>query len=183
MFLAHPIFWIIEENKPDTVRKRVKHQTGREWQEGKREQEWLPEQMTIWCTGLTLNSLLYGEFKNRLNEKSGLALWKTMRKYLLRAFKKCVLLNPLSNSFTKIFKISEKNSIWTIKFLMRKYFTKVVFLKNHYSPGWRGSVDWALDCEPKGHRFDSQPGLQARPPGGGMWEATIHWCFSLSPSL
>ena len=57
------------------------------------------------------------------------------------------------------------------------------------SPGWCGSVDWVLTCEPRGHWFDSQSGhmpwLQARSPVGGMWEATTHWCFSpsLSPSL
>ena len=41
----------------------------------------------------------------------------------------------------------------------------------------------------KGLRFDSQsghmPGLWARSPVGGTWEAMTHWCFSpsLSPSL
>ena len=53
------------------------------------------------------------------------------------------------------------------------------------SPGWCGSVDWVLACESKGHWFYSQaghmPGLQARSPVGGVWEATTHWCFS--PSL
>ena len=50
-------------------------------------------------------------------------------------------------------------------------------------------VDWVPACEPKGHQFNSQsghiPGLQARSPVGGAWEATAHWCFSpcLSPSL
>ena len=50
-------------------------------------------------------------------------------------------------------------------------------------------MDWALACEPKGCWFDFQsghmPGLQARSPVGGAWEATTHWCFpsSLSPSL
>ena len=56
-------------------------------------------------------------------------------------------------------------------------------------PGWCGSVDWVPACEPKGCWFDSQsghmPGLWARSPVGGTWEATMHWCFSpsLSPSL
>ena len=48
-------------------------------------------------------------------------------------------------------------------------------------PGWCGSVDWVLACEPKGYWFDSQsghmPGLQARSPFGGMQE-TINWCIS-----
>ena len=57
------------------------------------------------------------------------------------------------------------------------------------SPGWCGSVDWMLACEPKGHQFDPQsghmPGLWARSPVGGMWEATTYWCSSpsLSPSI
>ena len=56
--------------------------------------------------------------------------------------------------------------------------------KKHFSgPGWCGSVDWAR-CKPKGHWFNSRsghmPGLQARSPVGGMWEATTHWCFSPS---
>ena len=39
-------------------------------------------------------------------------------------------------------------------------------------PGWCGSVDWVLACEPKCHWLDSQsghvPGLQAGSPAGGM---------------
>ena len=53
------------------------------------------------------------------------------------------------------------------------------------SPVWCGSVDWVLACEPKGRWFNSQsghmPGLRARPPLGGVQEATTHWYFS--PSL
>ena len=54
---------------------------------------------------------------------------------------------------------------------------------------WCGSADWEPACEPKGGQFDPQsgrmPGLWARSPVGGAWEATTHWCFSpsLSPSL
>ena len=57
------------------------------------------------------------------------------------------------------------------------------------SPGWCSSVDWARACEAKGRRFDSQsghmPGLWTMLPVGDAWEATTHWCFSvsLSPSL
>ena len=55
------------------------------------------------------------------------------------------------------------------------------------SPGWCGSVDWALlACEPKGRQFDSQsghmPGLQARLPVGTL-ERQPHTDVSLSPSL
>ena len=55
-------------------------------------------------------------------------------------------------------------------------------LKTFYScPGWRGSVDWVLAYDSKGHWFDSQsghmPGLQARFPVGDVWEAT-NQCFS-----
>ena len=48
---------------------------------------------------------------------------------------------------------------------------------------------WAPAYEPNGHRFVSQsghrPGLWARFPVRGAWEATTHWCFShsLCPSL
>ena len=61
--------------------------------------------------------------------------------------------------------------------------------KKQWSPDWCGSVDWALACKPKGHRFESQsghkPGLRARSPAGGTQEATTHPCISpfLSPSL
>ena len=58
------------------------------------------------------------------------------------------------------------------------------------SPGWCGSVDQALACEPKGHWFDSQlghmPRLWARSPVRHMQDVSLsHPCFfpSLSPSL
>ena len=66
---------------------------------------------------------------------------------------------------------------------------KIKSFKRNMSPGWCGSVDWTLDWEAKGRWFNSQsghmPGLQARSPVRGAWEATIHWCYSpsLSPSL
>ena len=48
-------------------------------------------------------------------------------------------------------------------------------------PGWCGSVDWVLARDPKGLQFNSQsghmPGLQARSPVGGVWEAT-NQCLS-----
>ena len=49
-----------------------------------------------------------------------------------------------------------------------------------------------IECrpeKPKGHRFNTQsghmPGMWAKFPVWGAWEATTHWCFSpsLSPSL
>ena len=42
-----------------------------------------------------------------------------------------------------------------------------------FCPGWCGSVDWVPACEPKG----CMPGVQARSPVGGVWEAT-DWCIS-----
>ena len=55
------------------------------------------------------------------------------------------------------------------------YFTK------EGSTGWYGSVDWVLAYEPKGRWFYSQsghmPGLRARSPVEGVWEAA-DWCFS-----
>ena len=59
-------------------------------------------------------------------------------------------------------------------------------IPQNYKPcsGECGSVDWALACEPRGYWFDSQsghrPGFWARSPAGGAWEATTHWCFSLT---
>ena len=56
--------------------------------------------------------------------------------------------------------------------------------KKKKSLGWCGSVDWTWACKPKGCWCDSQsghmPGLQARSPVEGAWEATTHWCFSSS---
>ena len=64
---------------------------------------------------------------------------------------------------------------------------KEILFKSIYGPGWFGLLDWMPACEPRGHRFDSQsrhmPGLWDRPPVGGVWEATTHWCFSPSLSL
>ena len=55
-------------------------------------------------------------------------------------------------------------------------------------PGWCGSGDWALACEPKGCQFNSQsghrPGLWARSPLRGTQEATAHTLsFSLPSPL
>ena len=51
----------------------------------------------------------------------------------------------------------------------------------HNCPGWGGSVDWVLVCEPKGHQFDLQSGhmlgLWARSPVGDIREATSQ-CLS-----
>ena len=62
-----------------------------------------------------------------------------------------------------------------------------VFKEWSQGPGWCGSVDWVPACEARGHWFDSQsghvPGLQARSPVGGAWEATTHGCFFPSFSL
>ena len=66
------------------------------------------------------------------------------------------------------------------------YYIKIFY----YSPGWCGSVDSALACKPRGHRFDSQsghmPGLWARSPVEGAWgnHTLIFFSFSFSlPSL
>ena len=51
---------------------------------------------------------------------------------------------------------------------------------------WCGSVSWVPACKTKGHQFNTQSrhmlGLWAMSPVGGTREATIHWCFSPSPS-
>ena len=45
------------------------------------------------------------------------------------------------------------------------------------SPGWRGSVDGVLACEPMGHWFGSQsghmPGMQAKSPVGGTQDVSL----------
>ena len=68
-------------------------------------------------------------------------------------------------------------------FFMFIGYLDILFIKYIFSPGWCASLDWTLACEPKGHRFDSQPGhmpgLWARSPVGSSREATTHWCFSL----
>ena len=55
-------------------------------------------------------------------------------------------------------------------------------------PGWCGSVNWMLACEPKICRFKSQsghmPGLQARSPVGGIQEAAYRYIsYTLLVSL
>ena len=66
--------------------------------------------------------------------------------------------------------------------------------KKQISPGWCGSVDWALACKQKGRWFNSRsgymPGLRARSPGGGVQKGVphtnvslTHRCFSLSLPL
>ena len=65
-------------------------------------------------------------------------------------------------------------------------------LKERWSPGWCGSVDWVPACELKGRWFDSQPGRtpgsQARSPDEEKQPTYVslsHRCFSpfLSPFL
>ena len=65
------------------------------------------------------------------------------------------------------------------------FYVSLTFRNCLHNPGWCGSVDWVQACESKGHPFDSRsghmPGLWARFPVVGAWEATTHWCFSPSP--
>ena len=67
--------------------------------------------------------------------------------------------------------------------------SNLFIFKIYFSPGLCGSVDWALAWEPEGFWLNFQsghmPGLQARSPVGGTWEATTQWCFSpsVSPSF
>ena len=75
--------------------------------------------------------------------------------------------------------------------ILCSFFNWDVFLmfKEFFCSGCWCSVDWAPACKPKGLQFNSQsghmPGLHARSPIGGTWEAITHWCVSpsLSPSL
>ena len=73
---------------------------------------------------------------------------------------------------------------WSASLAIREMQIKITM-----SPGWGGSVDWVLVCEPNGCRFDSQSGhmieFWTRSLLGGTQEATTYSCFSssLSPSL
>ena len=64
-------------------------------------------------------------------------------------------------SFVFIFIVFIEGVLWI-------YYLKEI---ENFDPGWCGSVDWVLDCEPKGHQFNSQSGhmsgLRARSPAGG----------------
>ena len=81
-------------------------------------------------------------------------------------------------------------SIWDVKATTAKLTNTqdCLWVTNYYyCPGWCGSVDWLRSCEPRGRWLHSQPGhmpgLWARSPAGGVWEASTHWCFSPSLSL
>ena len=54
--------------------------------------------------------------------------------------------------------------------------------KNYFSPGWCGSVDWMLACEPKGRQFNSQSGhmpeLGAKVPSWGYEKHNQSVCLS-----
>ena len=80
--------------------------------------------------------------------------------------------------------VSGKNGVSGISLLV--WYTLLI-KGRHYYPGWCGSVDWVMACEPKGHWFDSQSGLWATSAVGGVWEAMDISCtlefLSLSFSL
>ena len=80
------------------------------------------------------------------------------------------------------------SGLLTLFSLPLQNFITVHFKKVKNRPGWCGSVDWALACEPKGRWFDSQsghmPGLQVRFPGVGRGRGNHTLMFlSLSFSL
>ena len=76
---------------------------------------------------------------------------------------------------------------WSVRPLSFRQCLSQFTLESFFSPGWCSSVDWVPACKPKGHQFYSwsghMPGLQARSPVEGVWEATTHWCISLSFSF
>ena len=90
--------------------------------------------------------------------------------------------NVLYSPYTQIWGLN--SPYWPILYLVPQV------LKLQVHPGWCGSVDWVpASLWTKGCQFNSQsghmPGLQARTPVRGTWEATTHCCFSpsLSPSF
>ena len=62
-------------------------------------------------------------------------------------------------------------------FFVKELLKICVNMENVYVMPWLDdSVGWASSCKPRGHQFDSRtqhvPGLPARSPVGGVWEAT-----------
>ena len=121
-------------------------------------------------------------------QKKGLGSWSDSWEswvMIFRAMRVCGVTLGRSSGRELVWPLSSKTpNTWEV------FSVELCLSQERYiGPGWCGSVDWVLACEPKGHQFDSQlghmPGLQARSPMGGAWEATMHWCFSpfLSPSF
>ena len=59
----------------------------------------------------------------------------------------------------------------SLSFSLPSSLFKNKYIKSFFSPGWYGSVDWAMAWQPKGHLFNSpsghMPGLWARFPSAG----------------
>ena len=96
-----------------------------------------------------------------------------------------LLFGLLSHSFT-VRNLNNVSIHWICCSLFKTCCIKFLHSPNKsqtFSPWlvWCGSVDWAQVCQLKGHRFNSQsghmPGLQARSPVRGMWEATNQCIF------
>ena len=140
---------------------------------------------TTSCLGNNLAKIaweVYRDFKNSIRRYQSRYEW--MKTY-----------NTLMNPISKILKILivlqliYKFDKFIPKFIQKDKFLWIAkYISKHIKkgPGWSGSVDWVLAWEPKGCWFKSQsrhePGLWARSPGGGVGEATTHWCFSPSIS-
>ena len=68
----------------------------------------------------------------------------------------CVLVyaSHHSENSVKQFSIMATQSLQEVELLFRVS----IYLRLNNNPGWCGSVDWVLACEPNGHQFDSQSG-------------------------
>ena len=89
----------------------------------------------------------------------------------------------LNSSLANICKALENTKIKNYMIHRKKNKLKTSFV----SPGWCGSVEGVLTCEPKGHQFSSQSRAYAQvvggSPVGGVQKATTLIFLSLSPCL
>ena len=90
--------------------------------------------------------------------------------------------------FAQIFLIGQNKILFNIlvvsKMKQWKRFRFILHSIFKNSTGWCDLVDCVPTREPKGPRLNSlsghMPGMRARSPVGGTWEAATHWCFSPS---
>ena len=109
--------------------------------------------------------------------KTALCTWSS---FFLRAGVDCVFCAYSTNTCC-LFEFWE-NFVMCRSLDWKGLYLDIMITNNKISPGCCGSVHWVPACEPKGCWFDSQsghiPGVWARSPVGGAWEATTHWWFS-----
>ena len=127
-------------------------------------------------------------------------LWKTAWQFL-KQFRVIVWLsNPSPGHLPKKIEAIYRGDIYTPMFtaallMVAKTWRQLKcpsiddWIKMQYTLGWCGSIDWALACEPKGHRFNSQsgqmPGSLVRPPSWGhvRWPTNVSITHDVSLPL